>query len=246
MRKILNWSLVCCVVGLSAAGCAGEGAAPSGAAANSELQSSSKETAAVHRSAVLDVPLILQNPELNRGCEVTSLAMILQYAGIDVDKMTLASQIDKVPYLENGLHGNPYDGFVGDMYTFKNPGYGVYHGPVERLADSYYPDAILDLTGQSFDFLLTGHVANGRPVWVITNALFHALDASEFETWHTKDGDVQITWQEHSVVITGFDDTSVYINDPLDADNGKNKKLNRADFQAAWEQMGRQAITVFP
>ncbi len=197
-------------------------------------------------SVVLDVPLILQNPELNRGCEVTSLAMMLQYAGYRVDKMTLASRIDKVPYQADGLYGNPNDGFVGDMYTFDNPGYGVYHAPVARLAGDYLPNEILDLTGIAFDALLANHVAQGRPVWVVTNAQFHALDASEFETWHTKDGDVQITWHEHSVVVTGFDAASVYINDPLDGARGKNKKLNRASFRAAWEQMGKQAITYYP
>lgn len=43
----------------------------------------------------MDVPLISQNPELKNGCEVTSLAMVLQYAGIKVNKLELANSIKK-------------------------------------------------------------------------------------------------------------------------------------------------------
>ncbi len=77
-----------------------------------------------------NVPFIQQLPELPRGCEVTSLAMLLQYKGVEVDKMKLASEIYRVPFEENGLHGNPYEGFVGNIYTKSEPGYGVYHQPI--------------------------------------------------------------------------------------------------------------------
>lgn len=48
------------------------------------------------KGLILDVPLIAQNPELPRGCEVTSLAMLLNYAGIKVDKMKLAKEVKKI------------------------------------------------------------------------------------------------------------------------------------------------------
>ncbi|HVH46145.1 MAG TPA: C39 family peptidase [Labilithrix sp.] len=195
---------------------------------------------------VVDVPWIAQNPELPRGCEVTSLAMLLAHAGVAADKMTLAGQIDKVPYdAGNGLRGNPNDGFVGDMYTFAKAGYGVYHAPVRRLAESYLPSLVVDLTGASFDDVLDQHVGQGRPVWVIANAKFRELPPSAFETWKTSSGDVRITWHEHSVVVVGYDSHSVFINDPLDP-KGKNKPIKRASFRAAWEQMGSQAIAYMP
>jgi uncharacterized protein YvpB len=194
---------------------------------------------------ITGVPLIMQKPELDRGCEVTSLAMLLQHAGVEVGKMELAEKIKKVhtPYKkQNGIiyYGNPYEGFVGDIYTFENMGYGVYHGPVADLAEEYLPGKIVDMTGNTFEDVL-GKVEKGKPVWIIINADFKALPKNEFRTWNTPTGQIQITWKEHSVVITGFDKENVYFNDPLH--NKKNRKMPLKDFQAAWEQMGSQAIT---
>lgn len=193
----------------------------------------------------IDVPFVLQNPELPRGCEVTSLTMLLRHAGVNADKMTLAAQVKKVPYQDGALRGDPYEGFVGSMTTFAQPGYGVYHGPIDALAQQYVPGRVADLTGAAFDDLLVQHVAKKRPVWIVTNATFAPLAAGDFQTWSTKNGPARITWHEHSVVVTGFDATTVTINDPLDA-RGKNKKLPRAAFRTAWEQMGKQAIVILP
>jgi uncharacterized protein YvpB len=194
---------------------------------------------------VKNVPLIQQKPELDRGCEVTSLAMVLQHAGVEVDKMELAKKIrkDDTSYKnENGVYyyGNPNDGFVGDIYTFDKMGYGVYHKPVADLAEEYLPGRIVDMSGSSFKDLLV-KVKKGKPVWIITNADFKTLPKSEFRTWNTPTGQVEITWKEHSVVITGFDKQNVYFNDPLY--NKKNRKMPLKNFKAAWEQMGSQAIT---
>lgn len=188
-----------------------------------------------------DVPHIAQLPELARGCEVTSLAMMLQYAGVNVDKMTLAEQITTVPFkYSNGLRGNPNDGFVGDIYTFDKSGYGVYHAPIAALAETYLPGRVVDLTGQSIDSVYK-QVQDGSPVLVITNATFATLPESEFSTWNTPSGTVQITYREHSVLVVGYDETTVYINDPL-AEEGY-RAINRTSFEEAWVQMGSQAVS---
>ncbi|WP_394831549.1 C39 family peptidase [Pendulispora rubella] len=244
MRNALaGWLFSSCVFAGAVVGCSGEGEQPTAVeTALSQGQSQpASQLAAAPAYVVLDVPYVEQKPELPRGCEVTSLAMLLNYLDVDANKMTLASEIEKVPYwVSNGVHGNPYDGFVGDMYDSSKDGFGAYHGPVKRLADTYLPNRIRDLTGNTFDSLLTDYVGKGRPVWVITNARFVKLADSQFETWHTTSGDIRITWHEHSVVITGFDTNYVYINDPL---GGKSKRLGRQGFREAWEQMGKQAIS---
>ncbi|GAE28321.1 hypothetical protein JCM9140_4538 [Halalkalibacter wakoensis JCM 9140] len=196
-------------------------------------------------SILLDAPLISQLPELPRGCEVTSLAMFLNYAGVNVNKMVLADEVkkDSTPYQKKGdqvFFGNPYDGFVGDMYNINNPGYGVYHGPIKELAEFYLPNRVIDITGTDFQHILY-HVSNGNPVWIISNVTFSKLPENLFETWDTPSGSVKITYKEHSVLVTGFDDDYVYFNDPLA--NVKNRKIPQRDFVEAWEQMGKQAIT---
>lgn len=162
----------------------------------------------------LNIPLIRQQPELGRGCEMTSLAMLLQSAGKPVSKMTLAKRIRKVHYIQNGLHGNPNEGFVGDMYTFKKAGYGVYHKPLTELARRYLPNQIEDQTGKPFVSILD-HLRKGIPVVVITNTSFKPLPKESFISWQTRKGDVKITFHEHAVLITGFTGDKIYINNPL-------------------------------
>ncbi|HDR4725929.1 C39 family peptidase [Bacillus cereus group sp. Sample62] len=187
-----------------------------------------------------NVPLIQQLPELDRGCEVTSLAMMLQYAGITVDKMKLANEIKKVDFMNDGVRGNPNEGFVGNIYTFSESGYGVYHGPLFQLAKKYLPNKAVDLTGKSIEEIYKS-VKAGKPVVMITNATFAPLDEDEFITWETNSGDVSITYNEHCVVLIGYDKEFVYIRDPLD--DSLDVKVSRESFEKAWIQMGSQAIS---
>lgn len=187
-----------------------------------------------------NVPLIQQLPELDRGCEVTSLAMMLQYAGVSVDKMKLANEIKKVNFLDDGVRGNPNEGFVGNIYTFSESGYGVYHGPLFQLAKKYLPNEAVDLTGKSIEEMYKS-VKAGQPVVMITNATYAPLDEDEFTTWETNSGDVSITYNEHCVVLVGYDKESVYIRDPLD--DSLDVKVPRGNFEQAWVQMGSQAIS---
>ncbi|MGE8203816.1 C39 family peptidase [Heyndrickxia sp. NPDC080065] len=196
---------------------------------------------------LLSSPIIRQMPELPRGCEVTSLAMLLGDAGVKVNKMTLATKVKKDPtpfQIKNGktYFGNPYNGFVGNMYTFNKPGLGVYHGPIAKLASSYLPNRIIDLTGSSFN-TIQDYVSAGHPVWVVTTSWFSYVSSNYWTTWHTPTGKVRITYKEHSVLITGFDKKYVYFNDPLDGK--KNKKKPLKSFIQGWNQFGNQAISYY-
>jgi len=192
-------------------------------------------------SVRLDVPLLnqLDPPALLLGCEVTSLAMILQYNGIMVTKNELADRLPVVPiYYENGLQGNPNQGFVGDV-TGADYGFCVYHGPIAALASEYIPsDRVEDISGQAFDFVIAA-LDQGYPVWVVTTTTFMIDDA--LEVWQTPTGPVNISYIMHSVAVVGYDDNNLYINNPY---GQKDQKIGRLHFILAWEQMGKQAIYI--
>lgn len=192
------------------------------------------------------VPHIKQLPELKRGCEVTSLSMLLNYKGYKTTKLNLAREIkkDTTPYKEmNGkiYYGNPNNGFVGNIYDTSEKGLGVYHRPIFALSSTYAGNDTLDLTGCGFDDLYY-FINKNCPVWVIINSKYDELPDNMFQNWITPDGEIRITYNEHSVLVVGYDDMYVYINDPL-ASLGYTKK-EKAKFIKAWEQMGRQAVTI--
>lgn len=192
-------------------------------------------------AVLLDVPLLnqLDPPALLLGCEVTALAMILQYNGIPVTKNELADELPVVPiYYENGLHGNPNEGFVGDV-TGADYGFCVYHGPIADLASEYIPsDCVEDISGQDFDFVIAA-LDQGYPVWVVTTTTFMTDDA--LEVWQTPTGPVNISYIMHSVAVVGYDSHNLYINNPY---GQKDQKVDRQNFILAWEQMGKQAIYI--
>nr|WP_239094337.1 C39 family peptidase [Bacillus sp. B15-48] len=199
------------------------------------------------KEALLTAPLVQQLPELPRGCEVTSLAMLLQYAGVEADKMTLAREVKRDPakmqVIDGEIHfGNPYYGFVGDMYSFENPGLGVFVTPIEELGNNYMPGRMVNLTGTSFDSVLN-YVAAGRPVWVIITSTFDVVPQAEWQTWQTEQGPIQVTRRQHSVLVTGYDSHYIYFNDPLDTE--VNKKVPKENFIKGWEQYGQQALSYF-
>ncbi|MCG8398410.1 C39 family peptidase [Bacillus atrophaeus] len=187
----------------------------------------------------LDVVLYNQmdSPKLYNGCEVTSLAMVLHYAGYNVSKNTLAEDIPTVPLTySSGLKGDPNEGFVGDMEN--GPGLGVYHEPIYKLAKKYAGSDVKDLTGQNIKAVYR-ELEQGRPVWVITTSKFAPVD--NIKTWKTSNGNVDITYSVHSVAVTGYDEGYVYVNDPY---GHKNRKTDRKNFEKAWKQMGSQAIAI--
>lgn len=195
-------------------------------------------------AAMIEVPVIDQLPELFNGCEVASLAMLLAAAGTPVDKMELAERVAKdmtpIVWSEDGViesWGNPNIGFVGDM-TGETDGFGVYHGPIFQLLADILQGRAEDLTEQPFDKLLEA-VAGGRQVVIWTNINF--TPETVMETWLSDAGPVLMSWNEHAVLLVGFDTDNFYVNDPYDGTAAK--PIERDSLISSWLQMGSQAVT---
>jgi uncharacterized protein YvpB len=195
-------------------------------------------------SQLLNVPLIKQNPELRYGCEVTSLAMMLQFAGANTTKMVLFQKVKKDldPIQRAGTGdiirwGNPADGFVGDM-TGKRAGYAVFDKPMEELVNSYLPGRAVNLTNKSFDEVLH-HVAKGYPVVVWTTGDYRLPD--RWESWYHGNQLIKTPLDLHAVVLVGYDQTSVYLNDPLSG--RKQVRVNKQQFIGSWHALQSRAIS---
>jgi len=197
-------------------------------------------------TVLLNVPLIRQKPELQYGCEVTSLAMLLQYMGHEVDKMTLARQVrkDAEPLVQKHgdikQWGDPNEGFVGDM-TGKRKGFAVYNKPLENLLRQYVGEKALNLTGQSYEVLLDS-VAAKRPVVIWATGDF--ATPTEWERWQKDGREIVAPFDEHVVLLVGYNPDYAFVNDPLTGI--KQRRVPHAALRASWESLGRQAISCKP
>ena len=117
----------------------------------------------------ITVPVIYQDPELPTGSEVTSLAMLLNYLGFEIDKVTLADNF--LPRAERG-DATFSQAFIGDPKT--SDGLGCFAPVIVETAQKYLNSqgssrTVKSLNADSFDDVLL-HVASDYPVLVWINS----------------------------------------------------------------------------
>ncbi|MFD2443335.1 C39 family peptidase [Bacillus sp. CGMCC 1.16607] len=205
-----------------------------------------KPVEVISQTKLIDVPLIKQNPELRYGCEVTSLTMVLNYAGVKVNKMELYRKVkkdgDPIIRSQKGdilRWGDPHEGFVGDM-TGRNgkAGYAVFDQPIVQLMNEYIPDRVVNLTNQPFDKVLA-HVSKGYPVVIWTTGDYRLPD--RWESWKHGNHTIKTPLDLHVVVLVGYDSQFVYLNDPLSG--RKNVKVNKQQFIQSWKALKSRAVS---
>lgn len=189
--------------------------------------------------AAIPFKAVLQNPELPSGCEITSLTMVLNYLGYDVDKCDLADN-----YLDKGEPGEVsyYDAFIGDPRKWWP--YGCFSPVIERTAVKYLTEkgstlGVYNTTGTSLDGLFT-QIEQGNPV--IIWATMYMSKSYEGVVWII-DG-VRVPWisGEHCMVLYGYDRyrNVVLIADPLVG----NVEYDMDLFKIRFEELFRQSVVI--
>ena len=165
---------------------------------------------------MLGVQNILQKPDLPAGPEITCLAIVLNYYGDYVDKVTLAENY--LTIAEPGT-ASPFEAYLGDPKV-SDGSYGCYASVIVDAANRYFKDKgstgkeAKDVSGSSLQELLN-YVKGGTPViiWGTTNLVESKVTAE----W-TVDGEL-IQWKgyEHCTVLMGYNKTrgTVIAADPL-------------------------------
>lgn len=189
------------------------------------------------------VPVIGQYPVLPTGCEATALTMLLQWAGLQVEKEQVADALVKEPnpFEEDGVWrgGHPNRAFIGDPYD--KDSFGVYHGPIAVAVDHFLPGRAHDITGCTFEELL-GVIDAGKPV--IVWATIEMKEPRHTKSWQDiHDSGRVINWlsPEHCMTMIGYTPEHVIINDPH---TGGTESYERNLFRTRWEQLGRQGVTL--
>ena len=183
----------------------------------------------------LNVPCVMQFPELPTGCESVALTNLLLYHGFRLGKTTIADN-----YLSYG--SNYAISFVGNPHSVN--GAGVYPPGIVIAANRYLAAKgsslrAYDITGSSMEQLYS-YLDQGYPVlvWSTTGM------ASPYVTGHQSYGGRTYPWfsQEHCVVLKGYNrrTNTVYVSDSISGDLGR----NASRFTDLYNQIGRFAAVI--
>lgn len=195
----------------------------------------------VSSACSLEVETIMQKPELPTGCEVVSLATVLNYNGFEIDKVELCDNFLPIDYTTACTFNEAY---IGNPKS--NNGYGCYAPVIAETARLYFESVgaeweAKNLSGTDFRDLFY-QIEEGRPV--VIWASMNLRDVKLTLRWTTADGDeAWFSSLEHCMVLTGYDTEKgvVYASDPLKGD----MEYSLERFESVYEQMGKQAVVVY-
>lgn len=191
-----------------------------------------------YKTVQLDVENILQYPELPTGCEVTSLAIVLNYLGHDIDKVSLSDK-----FLPKGEVGktHPDEAFIGNPRNRHS--YGANAPVLIKTANDYLSHEnsiheVHDVSVKNFDSLLE-YINDGYPV-IFWGTMY--MKEGWYSTKWIIDSKV-VRWyaREHCMVLIGYTKDTYIIADPLQGIVEYDKDL----VQQRYNELGNQAIVIY-
>lgn len=191
-----------------------------------------------YSSIKLDVANINQNPELPTGCEVTSLTIVLNYLGYDVDKLTMADL-----FLPQGEIGktDPDVAFIGNPRDKHS--YGANAPVLVQTANDYLTKMKSDyhaynMTGKEFNEL-ENYILDGYPVMVWET--INMLESYPSSKWTIDNKEIQWYANFHCMVLIGWTEDAYIMADPLKGivEYDKDVVLQR------YNELGKQAIVIY-
>ncbi|WP_349661066.1 C39 family peptidase [Lysinibacillus zambalensis] len=197
----------------------------------------------------LDVPVVMQNPELPHGCEITSLTAVLNYYGLDVTKLEMADRYLPKQTISN-VNGqrfgpNPNQAFAGNPRD-KTHGMYVFAAPIVKAAEAVIADKHADLrvsnkSGSTQDEILQ-LVREGVPVvtWVTLDLSEPKRDLDKGWVYEGETVPHKAYMNLHAVVLTGHLGDKVVVMDPLKGF----VTYNVDQFFKSYKELGKQAVAV--
>lgn len=167
------------------------------------------------------------------SCEIRSATDVARFWGLPIGE---ADMTRLLPYSDD-----PNWGFVGSLDappgSLPPVGYGVYAAPIAQMLRRVGLNARAHY-GYTLE-ALKRELEAGRPVIVWAT---YDMRLSPVILWKTASGrEVPVVRHEHTFVALGYDATGLYLADAYDA---RVKHFTYEAFSAAWEQIGRMAVTV--
>ena len=201
-----------------------------------QLQASARNSPSADAPASAETPtemrlqVAVQRQSHNLSCEASAATMAANYLGIPLAEADVLSSLPR--------HENPHLGFRGSLDGL--PGglddYGVYADPVAEVlaaAGLRVAPVVGGLDG------IRQAVARGHPVlaWITYNT----WPQTPVEVVLSNGDVVTLVNYEHVVVVTGYDQGGVWVNDPYD---GQEEYYPNADMARTLSYLGDMALEV--
>lgn len=196
---------------------------------------------------LLDVPQILQNPELPNGCEITSLCELLHFHGFTPDKCDLADHY--LPRSAQWYGADPDEVYMGNPHIDDNSpetGYYCFAGPLLKASEAYFAAAgetqlqAVDITGSGLAEL-EACLQAGRPFIFWASLHFNDIQFDPCGGYALPGGRYHTVFHTlHCMVCRGMDEEAFYIADPLNF----NERVPKEQFMRIYRQLGSRAVTI--